>query len=466
MDIKKKIKELPGISGVYIFKDKKGQVIYVGKAGSLKARVSSYFQKGRVPSPRTDALVSKVQDINYIPTINQAEALLLEYNLIKQHKPRYNVMFKDDKSYPYLKLSVNEEFPGLYITRDRKNDRAIYYGPYTNVQLLKQALTLIRRIFPFRTCRAMPKRPCLYFHLGQCPAPCLGRLNEYEYKDIVGEIKLFLEGRKSELIKELFRKMKSFSERKDFEAARNIRDRIQTLSGAIAPGKGTVKQRQLRELQGILGLTVLPVRIEAFDVSNITGKSAVGSVVSFFNARADKNNYRKFRIKSVKDIDDYRMIKEVVSRRYKRLIEEEKRLPDLIMIDGGKGHLNCALDEMRKLGLKIPVMAVAKKFEHIFIPNKKGAIVLSGDSRVLHLLKRIRDEAHRFAHKYHGDLRRRESIYSELDKVRGVGDKRKKELIRYFGSMEGVKKATSKRLMKVRGIDARTAKEIIRHFKK
>jgi excinuclease ABC subunit C len=410
MDIKNAVKKFPDSPGVYIMKGAKNKVLYVGKAGSLKKRVSSYFTKsGR--SARIDLLVSEIKDIVYIPTNSEAEALIYEASLIKSARPKFNIELKDDKSYPYLKLTVNEEYPRLFVTRKKTDDGAAYYGPYTNVKLLRQAVKFMRSVFPLRVCKKMGKKLCIDHDLSKCLGPCEERIGKRAYRKIVEELKMFLEGRRNILLDELSRRMERVSKELNFEEAARIRDRIRNLSTVVTQRGIPSPMDQIDELKFVLNLKRRPKRIEAFDISNIRGKEAVGSMVSFYDGRPDKDNYRKFKIKTVESIDDYRMMREVVHRRYRRLLDERKQLPDLIIIDGGKGHLSSALNELRKLGIKnIPTIGIAKEFEHIYISKRQLPIILPKDSSILQLIKRIRDEAHRFAKSYHVVLRRKKML--------------------------------------------------------
>ncbi len=408
--LKDKITNLPESPGVYIFKDSRGQVIYIGKAKSLKKRLQSYFN--RFLCAKTQALAAKIADIKYIVMPSESQAELLEAALIKDRQPYYNISLKDDKSFPLIKIS-DEEFPFLSVCRRKKpeeDDRSLYFGPYTDAASLRQALKVIRRIFGFRSCKRMPKESCLYFRLKLCPAPCIGNIGAREYKDLINQIRMFLESRYAELLNELARKMSEAAKMRKFEEAAKIRDQINALS-VFKQGKG--KEINLNELEGLkdlLRLAKIPDRIEAFDISNIFGKEATGAMVSFYKGFADKNNYRRFRIKAVTQIDDYGMIREVVSRRYSRLKEENLLLPDLILIDGGRQHLLAAQAEVKKLGFQIPLVSIAKEKENIYVENRIHPIKLNSDTPALNLIRRVRDEAHRFAVAYHHILRRKKVI--------------------------------------------------------
>lgn len=405
--LKEKIASLPDAAGVYIFKDVKGQIIYIGKANSLKKRVSSYL--GRDLSTKTVALMSNVRDIEYRVCQSESLALLLEASLIHQYKPKYNVSLRDDKSFPFVKIT-NEEFPAIYITRKKEADGAQYIGPYTNVKLLRQALKIIRRKFPFRSCKKLPKKACIYYRLKLSPAPCIGKISKEEYAKIVENICLILEGKTDTLIKKLAQEMDAKSKELDFEAAAKIRDQINALSSLMSSAGIGSGLNQLEDLKSLLKLERIPQRIEGFDISDIAGQGACGSMVSFYRGEPDKNNYRRFRIKTVAGIDDYKMLAEVVHRRYSRLARENLALPDLILIDGGKSHLLVANRELEKLKLKIPLVSIAKDRENVYTKNRKQPIRFVADTPALNLIRRIRDEAHRFALSYHHLLRRKKTL--------------------------------------------------------
>jgi len=410
--IKEKLKKIPKAPGVYMMKDSRGQVLYIGKAKDLSKRVPGYFQERRPKTVRQMSLMEAVRDLDYIVTASEEEALIYEANLIKEKRPKYNVELKDDKSFPFLKLTLDEKFPRLSITRKKVEDGSRYFGPYTRVKLLRKAVSAMKAIFPLRTCKRMPDQVCLSYHIGQCLGPCVGKVGKRAYQEVVRQLILFLEGKKTRLLKELSQKMDGLAREEKFEEAASIRNRIAALSEV--PGK------RMRDYSGwgdvavklkrILRLPRLPLRIEAFDVSNISGQSASGSMVCFYNGRPDKSNYRKFRIKDVKDIDDYAMIREIVRRRYKRLKEEGESFPDLVIIDGGKGHLGVAYDELLRLNLRhIPVVAIAKQEEKIYTRGSKKALDINKDSQLLFFIQQIRDEAHRFALKYHHKLRKKKA---------------------------------------------------------
>ena len=465
MGIKEKIAGLPDSAGVYLMKDDGGEVIYVGKAKSLKKRVSTYFRSGSRLSSRIRVLVSKVRDIDHIPTSTEAEALIYENSLIKQHAPRYNVALRDDKSYPMLKLTVDEKFPRLIMTRIKRDDGAIYYGPYISAGLLREALAMMRRIFPLRTCSKLGKELCLSFHIGQCLGPCVDKAGEASYGSLVDEVRLFLDGKRDELIELISRKMKEASARQDFEEAAVLKRRIEALS-SLKMGRVLYNPKgEAEEIGSLLGLASMPSVIEAFDISDIMGSLAVGSMVCFASGKPKRALYKRFRIKTVGSMDDYAMMREIVRRRYSRVLREGSRLPDLILIDGGKGHLQAALDELGRLNLKVPVIAIAKEEERIYAEGR-DPITLPKDSKALHLIQRIRDEAHRFAISYHKLLARKGIVHSELDEINDIGPKRKRLLLSHFGSVEKIKKACMGELLRVRGMNEKSARAIIGYFTK
>lgn len=404
MDIQEVVKTLPLTSGVYLMKDEKARVIYIGKAISLRKRVQSYFRKNH-PDAKTRQLVERIVSIQTIDTQSEAEALILEASLVRQYRPKYNIDLKDNKSYPLIQIT-KEEFPRISIERPRqKRDDCIYYGPYVNATLIREALKIIRRIFHFRTCENLPSKECLYSHIGLCVAPCVQKIGKREYVGIVKNVKLILEGEKDELYKRLTQGMEKLSQERKFEEAAKVRDQLRAI-GALYSGTQDVNYyKEAEQLQRALGLTKVPERIEAFDISNTMGTQTVASMVSFFNGKPDKANYRRFKIKTVDGIDDFKSMGEVVRRRYSRLMKEKKMFPDLILIDGGKGQLSAADFELKKLGANIPLMSLAKREEEVFLPGKRNSIILDKQSLGLKLLQRVRDEAHRFAVTYHRKLR-------------------------------------------------------------
>ncbi|MBZ0167260.1 MAG: excinuclease ABC subunit UvrC, partial [Candidatus Omnitrophica bacterium] len=364
----------------------------------------SYFRPRKTKS-KTDLLVENIADIDFIDTDSEAEALILEASLVKQYDPKFNVELRDDKSFPLIQIT-NEEFPRISVERPHKRTKGyIYYGPYINPKLIREALGLLRKIFHFRTCDPFPQKECLDYHIGLCEAPCIKKITKREYAKNIRHVKLILEGRKDDLYKRLRKDMESHTKVHRYEEAAKVRDQLRAIGALYSGTKDVNYYKEAEQLQRALDLPRLPNRIETFDISNTMGNQAVGSMVSFLNGKPDKNNYRRFKIKEVEGIDDFKMIAEIVKRRYRRLKNEGNMYPDLIVIDGGKGQLSAAHAELVKLGVSIPMVSLAKKEEEIFLPNKRNPVKLSLDSLGLKLLQRTRDEAHRFAINYHRHLR-------------------------------------------------------------
>lgn len=404
MGIKEKVKQFPDTAGVYLMKDSAGKVIYVGKANSLKKRLKSYL--GRDLSSKTVALMSHVADIDFELCPTESLALLREANLINKFQPKYNIVLPDDKTFPVVKIT-NEDFPAIYVTRKKENDGARYLGPYTSANLLREALIIIRRTFLYRSCRKMPRRACIYYRLSLCPAPCIGKINKGAYARVIEDVCLILEGKAELLINRLSVEMQEKSRREKYEEAARLRDQILSLSAISSAQTNYSSRGELEDLKKLLRLRHLPERIEAFDISNIRGQEACGSMVSFYKGIPDKNNYRRFRVRTVKGIDDYKMISEVVHRRYYRIIKEKLPLPDLVLIDGGRGHLSVARKELLGLGLQLPLASIAKEKENIYTGSGKAPVKLRSHKPALNLIRRIRDEAHRFAIAYHHLLHRK-----------------------------------------------------------
>lgn len=406
--LKSKVAAMPDSPGVYLIKDSSGKIIYIGKAISLRKRASSYL--GRDLSAKTARLMENAADIEYRTAPTESMALLLEAGLIKQYQPKYNVSLRDDKSFPLVKIT-NEEFPAIYITRKRENDGARYFGPYVSAALLREALKIIRRHFPYRSCLALPKKACMYYRIKLSPGPCIGKITRTEYARTIKQISLILEGKSGELVKDLSREMERQAKEHNFEEAAALRDKMIALN-TFKPSLAEAGPA-LSDLKEVLGLAVIPRRIEAFDVSNILGRQACASMVSFRNGLADKGNYRRFRIKTVEQSDDCKMLAEAARRRYLRLKEENLPLPDLILVDGGRGQLSAAKKELDGLGLAVPVISLAKREEEIYTIISSRPIRLKNNSLALRLLQCIRDESHRFALKYHRLLRKKRFLNEE-----------------------------------------------------
>ena len=444
---RERLAELPDQPGVYLFRDAHGRLLYVGKAASLRKRVSSYFRRTARLAPRIAKMAGAVQDIEARPTASEAEALLLESRLIKERRPRYNVLFRDDKTYPQLKVT-REPFPRLLVTRRKLDDGAVYFGPYTDATRMHEAVRFLRRVFPLRTCKTFPDAPCLEYHLGQCLAPCAKHVTAEAYQRIADDLVAFLQGKRDRLLQELSRRMSRAARDQRYEEAARLRDQMEALTSVIVAKEKSLAAGPLEQLQAALRLPRLPQRIEAFDISHIFGQAAVGSMVVFAEGKPHKAHYRYFNIETVRDGDDYRMMREVIRRRYSGTLAAAASatsrgmpLPDLVLVDGGKGQLATACEELRALSLTIPVMGLAKRLERIFLPDAAEPVVLLPTSPVLHLVQHIRDEAHRFAITSHRRIRRRAVTASALDGIPGIGPVRKRRLLRRFGSLAALAEA-------------------------
>jgi excinuclease ABC subunit C len=403
--LKEQVKKFPDKPGVYLMKSTRGKVLYVGKASSLRKRVLSYFRKDAVEAKK-ELLMEKVVKIDYIICQSQVQALLLEACLIKENKPKYNTVLKDGKSYPYVEVT-REQYPRIFISRPKGETDSLLLGPYTQSYLIKQALSLIRQVFPYRSCRRMPKKPCLFHHLSLCPAPCAGLISAKDYQHYVSYIIKILTGDKKRLEKNLKSKMQQSAKEKQFEQAAYFRDKLYQVNNLY------LKQGQehvLKIAKDVLNLKRIPLTIEAIDISNLAGKLATGSVVVFKNGMPSKSDYRRYRIKTINSPNDYQMIREVIYRRYRRLKIESRKMPELIVIDGGRGHLKIAAQELKKLQIDIDIIAIAKAREQVWLINSKKPLIIAKDNPALKLIQHLRDESHRFAKKYHVLLRNKKFI--------------------------------------------------------
>ena len=591
--VREKLKLLPDNPGVYIMKDAAGKIIYVGKAVVLKNRVRQYFQSQRNHTPKVRAMVAKVADFEFIMTASEVEALILECNLIKKHRPRYNISLKDDKSYPYVKVTLQDDFPRVFLTHRIVKDGARYFGPYTNVTAVHESLKLLRRLFPLRNCKTLQDRPCLEYHIKRCLAPCAGKISKEEYDGMIRSVLLFLEGRTADVEKELEYRMRKAAEAYHFELAARLRDQLAAVkkvaekqnivTGAgdqdaigmarseigvcvqiffirsgkmigrehfllqgsedesdeallsaflqqyyhratfipreillpmeltevslletwlakkknakvelLVPQRGTkhdivamaasnaekflsdeaarIRQANaqtlgaVEELGRYLGLKNPPNRMECFDISHIQGSETVASMVVFEGGLPKKSDYRRFKINSTEGKpDDFLSMREVTQRRYGDLPESE--LPDLIVIDGGKGQLSSALEIIRGAGHKdVPVVGLAKQFELVFREGESDPVVLPRHSQALYLIERIRDEAHRFAITYHRNLRGKRNLVSVLDHIVGIGPARRKSLWNTFGTMAKIKAASIDELAQAPGMNRPAAEAVYQFF--
>jgi excinuclease ABC subunit C len=595
-NLDEKLERLPDRPGVYLYKDAKAQVIYVGKAASLRGRVRSYFQESRPHDPKTDALVRGIRDLDYIVTDNELEALMLEATLVRKHRPRYNIILRDDKHYPFLKLTTNEPFPRLVVARRVGHDGATYYGPFYPATAMRETLRLTRQLFPLRTCSieidGRLERPCIQYYIGRCRAPCTGWETQEGYARTVGEVQRFLEGKDDSLAGELTREMEDASAALNFERAAMLRDRVQALHrvrerqkmistvevdqdvmGLVRQGgdagvelffvrrgrlvgqeafffdrvtgssdgeilsaflrqfysrnvipapeillsedvpeaelterwltglagrrvqihtpqrggkrefvamaeanaaialqnhllaRGNRQQLILEELQRVLGLPGLPNRIEGYDISNTQGTEQVGSMVVWENGGMKKEDYKRFRIRTVAGADDFASLREVLGRRFARALEEGTALPDLVLIDGGRGQLNVGVRVLQDIGLDyLPVIALAKQQEEVYRPDSLHPLVLEPTSPALQTLQKIRDEAHRFAITYHKTLRARRTIQSVLDTIPGVGPTIRTNLLKTLGSARRVREASVAELASVPKVTPKLAQRLYDHF--
>ncbi|OPX42942.1 UvrABC system protein C [Ruminiclostridium hungatei] len=612
-DIQEELKKLPDKPGVYIMKDSNGIVIYVGKAVVLKNRVRQYFQNSSNHPPKVSAMVSKIQEFEYIVTDTEVEALMLECNLIKKFKPKYNILLKDDKHYPYIKVTMQEQYPRILKTRRVEKDGAKYFGPYSSAFAVNDAIDTIKKLFPIKTCnRVLPRdigkfRPCLNYHIKQCLGPCQGEVNKDEYRNMMKKICSFLGGQYDEILNDLKGHMETAAMNLEFEKAAQLRNKMNSIvqlseaqkvlstdgqdrdiigfaqnvadlciqvffvrngrvvgrehfifegegkedvkyslstfikqfyntvqyvpSEVVLPQEiedgeiigqwltgrrgfkvnlripqrgelvklvkmvvqnaeislklygerlkreGSIHEEGLRELAGILGLESMPDRIEAYDISNTGSSEIVASMVVFEKGRPARDEYRKFKMKSVSEQNDYASMQETLFRRLNRAIRESReesgqakfsRLPDLILVDGGLAHVNAAQQVVSELGFELVIAGMAKDDRHRTkaLVYKGGEYELSAKLPLLRLITEIQDETHRVAVQYNRKLREKRYTHSELDNIDGIGEARKKALIRHFKSLTAVKNAEIAQLLEVDGINQRVAEKIYEYFRK
>lgn len=614
-NISEELKKLPEKPGVYIMKDDLDNIIYIGKAINLKNRVRQYFQNSKNQLPKVKSMVKYIKSFEYIITDSEMEALILECTLIKKHRPKYNIALKDDKMYPYIKITLNEDFPRIFITHTYIKDKAKYYGPITDSYAVKETIDIIHKVWAIRKCKKVfprdlkKERPCLNYHIGQCEAPCYGLISKEQYRKIIDEIMMFIEGKHDDILKRMKKEMFESSEKFEFEKAALLRDKIKSIESIsqkqkmennnmadcdiiafvrdkdnglaqiffIRSGKVTgrehfflnnienlskneimtefIKQfysgtafvpkeilietdviseekelieKYLSELRGSKVNLLVPKkgeklkliemvsknasisfaqfgeimkkeeqrtkgaleeikilleienninRIEAFDISNIQGVHSVASMIVFEDGKAKHSDYRKFKIKSVLGANDYESMKEVITRRFNRAILEKNidekdkkfaKLPDLIMMDGGKIQVHAAENIISEFGFDIPVCGMVKDDKHKTrgIIYKDKELYMPYNSEGFKLITRIQDEVHRFAIEYHRKLHEKVSLHSVLDDIEGIGEKRKKALLRYFGSIEEIKKASIKEIVKVDGMNIKVAESVYRFFRK
>lgn len=422
-----KVKSFPAAPGVYLMKDADGKVIYVGKAKNLRNRAGSYFTIQAASDRRTAELVKVIADIDFIRTATEVDALLKEARLVKDIRPRFNSDLKDDKTFPYLQIRMREEYPRVEFTRKPRRKGVKLYGPFTSARSLRAAIQVLQRVFKFRTCsldisskdeRWRWYRPCLLHSIRQCTAPCNFRVSREDYRKQIRSLRLILEGKRSRLMREMKAEMETASAALQFEKAAKIRDDMASLQKLELRGDAnrdiqpevfhTDPKKGLHGLKKVLGLAEVPRSIEGMDIAHLSGTDTVASLVAFLHGLPFKQGYRRFKIKSVEGVDDFASMREVVSRRYSAHNREEWGMPDLLLIDGGKGQLNAAVDAFRSLGIEPPTLiSLAKQEEEIFRPGESESIKLSRSSAALRLLQFVRDEAHRSAQHYHHQLRKK-----------------------------------------------------------
>lgn len=521
-DLQKKLREVPHKPGVYLHKDRFGTVIYVGKARDLRKRLASYFtpSRQRMAEHKTRALIESIWDFEYHEVRNEPEALLLEGKLIKEYRPKYNVAFRDDKRFLLVKIHPEEPWPRFQLTRVKKDDGARYFGPFAHSGALRRTISWMNREFGLRNCRPMNPGESDYQHchddvIKNCSAPCIGRIDREGYLARVEQACDFLRGHSKDMIRSIEEEMEEAAKALDFERAAELRDMIDNLKKTLrptrqfkrrgVPGKAIDPEADVRELQEYLQLDREPVVMECFDISNISSNHIVASMVRFKNGVSDNSNYRRYRIKTVQGQDDFASMAEVIRRRYSRIllearervgedaadssqenaldamrrIEKEQesseigsrkkpfvRLPDLVIVDGGKGQLSMAVKELNRLGLHdLPVIGLAKQREEVFRPGESEPLVIPHDRGALKLLQRIRDEAHRFANGYHQLLMKRRVEESILDDCPGISRNRKEKLLERFGSVSRLRRASIEQIAEVSGITEKLALEI-QHFLK
>jgi excinuclease ABC subunit C len=469
VNLKARARELPNKPGVYLMRDRLGRVIYVGKARSLRKRVSQYFHPSRAMQwePKTCALIDSIADFETFVVASEPEALLLEGKLIKEYKPHYNVLFKDDKRFLLVKVNMNEPYPRFKFARLKKDDGARYFGPFAHATSVRQAMQFMRKKYGVLVQgTGAPKQKDLKYSTYLVPVP-LKDLPRDEYLRRVELACDFLEGRNKEALEELVVQMRAASKLTQFEKAAELRDVVNSLRDIARTARERKfardlkpkidRQAEMAELQQALNLPVLPAHIEGFDISNISGTLCVASTVCFRDGKPHKDHYRHYQIKTVEGSDDFASMAEVVGRRYARVREEGGQLPDLVMVDGGAGQLNAALQALEAIGAALPVIGLAKQMEEIYTPGASVPLRLPRNSPALHLIQRLRDEAHRFANAYHQKLRKRRIQESVLDEVDGLGAKRKLALLQRFGSIQRLRAASVDEIAAVPGVGPKLA---------
>lgn len=472
------VKGFPDKPGVYLMRDENGEIIYIGKAKSLKKRVSSYFRHEHFASPRLEKLVDTIRDISTMRTESEIEALILENRLIKLYQPFFNVDLKMNERYAYIKITA-EKYPRIIVTRVKMADGARYIGPYVRVQEVRALLRLVERYLPLRSCggeepKAQGGRPCMKHSLGRCLAPCCGLCTENEYRDRAADVALLLQGHGAELIERLRKRMDSAAREMLFEEAARLRDTIRAI-WRVSRQQHTMPDipsgeenffEILNSMQRAFELPILPWRIDGFDISHSAGNFTVGVAVVFEQGYPNPSLYRKFNIKTVEGIDDFRSMKETLTRRYSRCLEGQEPLPQLILIDGGPVQLEFAIQALDELNIhNIPIISLAKEFEEVYLPNRKEPIRLDHTDPVLRLLQHVRDESHRFAITSHRTRRGKSFKRSKIEEVPGIGRAKAAMLITKFGSVRALLDVPEEELAAAPGIGRALAKRILAKLK-
>ncbi len=509
-DLSTRLHEVPHQPGVYLMRDRLDKIIYIGKARDLRKRVSNYFMPSRrmTADLKTRALIQSIWDFEFHVVRSEPEAILLEGRLIKEYRPKYNISFRDDKRFLMLKVNFNDPFPRFQLTRAKKDDGARYFGPFPHSGALRTTLNWVKKRYGLRTCRPLVPGEADYKHchndvIKNCSAPCILRVTKDEYRERVNEACGLFEGSAKEPIRELRDEMHKAAEKMDFERAAELRDMVEALKRTTKPMRRFTHkmlptvldtQEDLRALGDALGMPAPPQVMECFDISNISTTHIVASMVCFRNGEADRANYRRYRIRTVKGQDDFASMGEVIRRRYSRVLLESKavigddavlsqeapgemltrvakrlpsavRLPSLVIVDGGKGQLSTASKELQRLGLHdLPIIGLAKQNEEIFRPARPLPLQLPHDSGALKLLQRIRDEAHRFANGYHQLLMKRRMGESILDDCPGISPRRKEILLKTFGSIQRIRKLTAEEIVTAEGIGPKLASDLVAYL--
>lgn len=461
--LEKKLANLPKTPGVYFHKNKAGEIIYVGKAANLRNRVRQYFQNSRTRDPKTNVLVSEITDIEWMELETELDALFVEAEMIRRYMPRFNILLRDDKSFVYIRIDINSDYPSVTFTRRPLDDGARYFGPYSSKFSINKALKYLRKAFPYSTHSSIPSRACLQAQIGLCPGLEANMTSLKDYKKNLQSLIQYIKGNRKSLIKNIEKSMKQSSKKQDFEKAAKYRNQLNALKSldhqSIFGDKESLdisKDAGLVELAELLNIEP-PKRIEGFDISHMSGTDNVASMVIFSYGVPDKGEYRKFKMRRPGN-DDFAHMKEVMSRRFSSSNIKKWGKPDLILIDGGKGQVSSALSILNMLSINIPTIGLAKRFEEIIKPVQLNAtkshleiIRLPKSSNALKLLMRIRDESHRFAVSYHSTLKRSRQITSPLDEIVGIGQQTKKKLIRHFGSTKAVLSANPEEIVNLIG---------------